>query len=567
MHIKNVIIRRFKRLEDLSLDLEDSTVIVGANNSGKSSALQAIHFAVAVAQTSKLIGGVPWSVDKYQLSFSPSQLLYSPVADVMSLASGGNLAEDVTRRIEITLTDDQDRSCTVALRRGRNRNIAVSIEGRELGERLQDIERPFSVYAPGLAGVPREENYISPGVLRRAIARGDANLVLRNVLYQLTKREAEWAQFLEDLRSLFPNIALQVSFNEETDEHIRAMVSFDGEAQLPLDAAGTAVLQASQILSYIALFKPELLILDEPDSHLHPNNQRALCSLIFELSQSRGFQAVLSTHSRHVLDAMRGRGSLVWLNKGAVVQGTETETTRLLLDIGALDSVDYFVNGAGKCVVATEDADQDAVRQVLLSSGFREDETDIISYSGASKVEAAIVLGLFLKDKAPNLKLVVHRDRDYLSPEDAERFERRLQNHGIQAFLTGPSDVEGYYLSTDHIARQHPTVQRERIAQLIDQARQETRSQSLEAIINLRTEQAYRRRRDDGDGNVNVGAIAVTAQQDYDADPVGMARGKIVLNKLKTLLHAELRSNPILIAPSEHLTDQRLQAIARAIWP
>ena len=82
-----------------------------------------------MAQTSRRVGGVNWAGDKYQLSFSPTQLLYSPIADVMSPASGGSLEEDVNKRIEITLTDDARGPCTVALRRRRNRNIQVSIEG------------------------------------------------------------------------------------------------------------------------------------------------------------------------------------------------------------------------------------------------------------------------------------------------------------------------------------------------------------------------------------------------------------------------------------------------------
>jgi hypothetical protein len=482
----------------------------------------------------------------------------------MSLASGGSLAEDVNKRIEITLTDDTGAVCTVALRRGRNRNIQVSIEGKALGERLQDLTAPFSVYAPGLAGVPREEHYISPGVLRRAIARGDANLVLRNVLYQLSRKPEAWAQFHDDLRELFPYIELGVSFNEDTDEYIRATASFGDDAPLPLDAAGTAVLQASQILSYVTLFKPELLILDEPDSHLHPNNQRALCSLIFELSQSRGFQAVMSTHSRHVLDAMRGRGSLVWLSKGAIVPNAENEATKMLLDIGALDSIDYFASGTGRCVVATEDEDKDAVRQVLWSSGFREDETDVLSYSGASKADAAIVLGRFLKDKAPNVTMVVHRDRDYLSDDDVSRFEQQLAQHDIRAFVTGPSDIEGYYLSPDHVSRQHPTLDKARVRELIEQAHTETREQSIKAMVNLRTEQAFRRRK--GGEQVNHGEIAVKAQSEYDDDPIKMARGKIVLGHLKSLLQKELGSNSVLVAPSPHLNDLRIRAVAEKIW-
>ncbi|MDX2037293.1 MAG: AAA family ATPase, partial [Isosphaeraceae bacterium] len=79
-HLKQVHIRRFKRLEDISLCLDGTNVLIGANNAGKSSVLQAIHFAVSVAQTSKLLGGVSWRQDSYELSFNPSQLLYSPVA-------------------------------------------------------------------------------------------------------------------------------------------------------------------------------------------------------------------------------------------------------------------------------------------------------------------------------------------------------------------------------------------------------------------------------------------------------------------------------------------------------
>ena len=54
--IKSVIIRRFKQLEKVELALGDATLLIGANNSGKSSILQAIHFAVSIAQSARLVG-------------------------------------------------------------------------------------------------------------------------------------------------------------------------------------------------------------------------------------------------------------------------------------------------------------------------------------------------------------------------------------------------------------------------------------------------------------------------------------------------------------------------------
>ncbi len=76
--IESISIKRFKQLAEFQLDLKDTTVLIGANNAGKSSALQALHFAVSVAQTAKLVGdGVNWAKDKFQVSFNPTQLLYT----------------------------------------------------------------------------------------------------------------------------------------------------------------------------------------------------------------------------------------------------------------------------------------------------------------------------------------------------------------------------------------------------------------------------------------------------------------------------------------------------------
>jgi ABC-type uncharacterized transport system ATPase subunit len=74
--LTSVGIRRFKRIEDLTVDLGDVTLLIGANNSGKSSILQAIHFGISIAQTARLVGeGVAWRNDKFELSYNPSQLL------------------------------------------------------------------------------------------------------------------------------------------------------------------------------------------------------------------------------------------------------------------------------------------------------------------------------------------------------------------------------------------------------------------------------------------------------------------------------------------------------------
>jgi hypothetical protein len=313
------------------------------------------------------------------------------------------------------------------------------------------------------------------------------------------------------------------------------------------------------------LFRPKVLILDEPDSHLHPNNQRALCDLVFRLASERGFQALISTHSRHVLDAMRGRGKLVWLSKGQVVEQQDVKTTAVLLDLGALDSVDYFADDALKCVIATEDSDTEPLKALLWSNGFREDDTEIATYTGCSNVEAALVLGGFLKDRAPNLSLIVHRDSDYMSAAAGTAFSDRLSSVGITPFLTELSDVEGYFLNSEHLASCNAGLSVERAQQIIDEATEQTSTESIRSIVNHRTEQAFRNRRA-GAGAPDHGEISTSAHADYEANPSQLRRGKRVIGRVAALLQAELGHNPSIFSPSPFLRSDSLRAIADAVW-
>lgn len=592
--IETLSVKRFKQLNEFQLDLKDTTVLIGANNSGKSSALQALHFAVSVAQTAKLVGeGVNWAKDKFQVSFNPTQLLYSPVADVLSLANGGQLQEPAESQIEIEIVCSDGAKCVVSVRRGRNRNIAVVVHGRALGERLMDLAKPFTIYAPGLAGIAKEERYLSPGLVRRIVARGDANLVLRNVLFMLKESEnaevikraalfdqgkisaedyvswrGQWKRFQLGMQQLFEGIEFEVKFDRDQDEHIEIFFTRPGNPRLPIDAAGTSILQASQIVAYVTLFSPSVLILDEPDSHLHPSNQRALCNLILELATEHNFRALISTHSRHVLDAMRERASVLWVSKGEKVDFDSVSTASKLMELGALDSVDYFSGGSIRCLFATEDSAPDSIKalQSLLSiNGFKMHETDIRAYSGCTKIDSAKVLRSFLADRAAQVHFVFHRDRDYMADDAASKFETEIKGIGSFPFLTKHSDAEGYFINAEHLAHLNPGLSVSRAQELIDKATDTTTDKSLKALTNIRFEVAQRERK--GGKAPDAFAIADGARKDYESDPAKWRRGKPVVNILKQLLHQELGMTPNIIESSPYLINPDLQVISAAIWP
>jgi energy-coupling factor transporter ATP-binding protein EcfA2 len=368
--------------------------------------------------------------------------------------------------------------------------------------------------------------------------------------------------------ALFPGISIEIQFDRERDENIQVFFTRPGMPRLPIDAAGTSILQASQILAYITLFRPEVLILDEPDSHLHPNNQRALCELITTLAETRGFRALFSTHSRHVLDALRDRAQVVWVSNGKKVAYESVSTPAMLMELGALDTLDYFAKGHFTCLVATEDSKKeslDALKALLQSNDFPIQELDVRPYAGCSKVDAAKVLRYFLMDKAPNVQFVLHRDRDYLDDAAVAKLEDALSNMSAYAFVTAFSDVEGYLLNADHIAQLNPEITAVRVQELIDEATATTKEKSINALINIRTELAIRNR--NGGPAHNAGELATAAIKDYESNPVKWRRGKIVLNELKSLLHKELKKQAKILGATNHLVCPELQKIKHAVWP
>src|ERR1035437_3969963 len=116
-------VERFKNIERVNFSVDDINLLVGGNNAGKSSILQALQFGVSAAQTSLIQGG-NWKSDRLSTSIGQSELVYAPIKDVLSLARNGQLKEREEEAIQITYKDGAD-ECRVTVRKGRNKNILI----------------------------------------------------------------------------------------------------------------------------------------------------------------------------------------------------------------------------------------------------------------------------------------------------------------------------------------------------------------------------------------------------------------------------------------------------------
>ncbi len=197
--LQSVSVQRFKGIKDAPFDASDINVFIGANNAGKSTLAQIIHFGIGLFQSIELAGR--WGNQQtVSVSLTPEQILYAPCVDLYALGFGGKLFESRATAIEFSFVLKNGEKINLYIRKGKNGNIVVAVDNVKAARNLGNIEKPFTIYSPGLAGIARHENFISNGVLLRTIARGDANLVFRNILRRLSDNDhsASWSQFLEE---------------------------------------------------------------------------------------------------------------------------------------------------------------------------------------------------------------------------------------------------------------------------------------------------------------------------------------------------------------------------------
>ncbi|PXX39069.1 MULTISPECIES: ATP-dependent endonuclease [Burkholderia] len=451
--LKSVEVKNFKAIEALDLPVADVTILVGPNGCGKSSVLQAIHWAARAASY------IPPKNTKEVVSFD--RLDYLPSSDTLKTAHKRGLSSDTGTAPtsvafkHIFAEGESQPVASIKIWAARNRGgISVHIEGGAAVTPFKQRREFITAYIPGLAGLSEKETILVQPVLRRQAASGDAGSVLRNVLFNLTSRqpgETDDAAALfritrlnKLIQSVHPGAYVEVSFDDREDVNLRA--SF-GDARLsgskrPLEAAATGLLQVVQIFAYLILFRPKLLLVDEPDAHLHPDKQERLIEALEAAAAEFQTQVILTTHSPHIVRAASANANLVWIRDGTEVK-TDDDTIRTLLGWGGLDK---------KCIFFVEDEDDQPIRTLLRQWPNLYRQLSICRCFGIDNLPKNKLLEGLIGEGGLVVKVLIHRDRDFMTEEESRKWSGNYKTDDTTVWITEHVDAEAYYCQPAYLA-------------------------------------------------------------------------------------------------------------------
>jgi energy-coupling factor transporter ATP-binding protein EcfA2 len=208
-----------------------------------------------------------------------------------------------------------------------------------------------------------------------------------------------------------------------------------------LETAATGVLQVVQIFAYLILFEPKIMLIDEPDAHLHPDKQERLIETLERAAKEFETQIILTTHSPHITRAASPSAKLVWMHHGEVATDDD-DAIRRLLGWGGLDKAAFFF---------VEDEDDKPIRAILRQWPELGRRIAVCRCFGIDNLPQDKLLSGLLIDGEIKVKAIVHRDRDFMTDLEALKWRNFYKTTGVFPWVTSSADVEGYFCEVPYL--------------------------------------------------------------------------------------------------------------------
>jgi ABC-type branched-subunit amino acid transport system ATPase component len=300
-----VEIENFKRYGEVQrLELDHPSVLIGPNNCGKTSALQAIAL---------------WSIGlKTWVAESENSKAEKRTGKALNRLSMLSVPVPKTRHLWNNLkTTKRDLRITVGVE-FKGQIIPVTIEfthhsSDELvyckpGAALATDDPAFAAVAAlevsllyPMSGITADEAVILPKRIEYLMGRGSTAEVLRNICLLLAEGAPDdWKQVTELMRRLFHVLLGTPKVNDNGG--VDLAYTQDGTVgEMDLGLSGRGFQQMLLIFSHLFLHKNGVLLIDEPDAHLEILRQRQVFTLLRDIAHRNGSQVILVTHSEVVL--------------------------------------------------------------------------------------------------------------------------------------------------------------------------------------------------------------------------------------------------------------------------
>lgn len=469
--LRELRLRNFRCFSDHTVTFQPTTVIVGRNNAGKSTIVEALHLVAAVVNRKSTAFTAPprWlEVPRFQRCIAPSITHLNLNLSTVFHRYGEPPAE---------LTASFEGGAVVRVYLGREETMYATVQSKKdwvtSSGRFAALGIPWIHILPQVGPVQSEETLLTDAyVLENLYTR----LSSRHFRNQILRSPTGFAEFKQLAEATWHGLRIEPVEKIRAKDTPLSMLVKDGDFAAEVGWMGHGLQMWLQTIWFVSRTPTAaIVVLDEPDVYLHPDLQRKL----FRLIRSRFTQSMIATHSVEIM-AEADPGEILIIDKRKRRSGfanTEPAVQLLVDQLGGIHNVHLARLWNAKKALLLEGKDLGLLRNFheLL---FPNAETPLdalpnLSLGGWGGWSHAIGSSMALKN-AVGEQIISYCifDSDYHTETEKSDRYREAGERGIHLHIWSFKELENYLL--------HPSV----IRRLIKERLQTGEPPSIEDIRN-----------------------------------------------------------------------------------
>lgn len=332
--ITQLTLRNFKSVGEQVYKFTNFDLLVGRNNSGKSTVLQSLaiwQFCMDEFQRIKRSGttGIQIVLPNFTALPVPEfNLLWKDRTDRRYPTDETGAKRQKFILIEILLEWSAPggpiQTFGVELRYHSPQTMyAIPAGGWKAFRDCQEKGKlPRIAYVPPFSGLEPAEKWLDKAPIRQQVGKGQPGSVLRNLLLQVWRPPAEdksasesakppdnvnvnvkrlpepadWTELASVVKRWFSVELIGPQYDSAKDVYIDVDYKQNGKTY-DLISGGSGFHQTMTLLAFLYGYQPTTILLDEPDAHLHVNLQREILDYFKKKAAEKGIQFLIATHA------------------------------------------------------------------------------------------------------------------------------------------------------------------------------------------------------------------------------------------------------------------------------
>ena len=353
--LTKLTIRNFKRFGEVEIELGSPVIFIGPNNSGKTSAMQALAlWDTGLKRWNEKRSGKQAPEKRPGVTVNRRDLVAIPIPDANLLWRGLHV-RDVQRvdgqqrtsniRIDLIVegvTKDRSWICGLEFDYANDESFycrplrRADEKNPDRWKVPDDAGNTRIAFLPPMSGLAATETRLDHGAVSVRIGEGRTAEVLRNLCFRIQEQEqppSRWNAVVQQIQNLFGSELIRPRYIAERGEIV--MTYREHGAELDLSSAGRGLQQTLLLLAYMYANPGAVLLLDEPDAHLEILRQRQIYRLLTEVARESGSQIIAASHSEVLLNEAAERDVVVaFVGQPHRIYGRGSQVGKALKDIG-----------------------------------------------------------------------------------------------------------------------------------------------------------------------------------------------------------------------------------------